>query len=102
MIRSALHRIAQRLMPGTAAGGEIRGPSTPDDSVAIRLGPGYVSYDHGETWMIAKHWTDYAREGYDDPQDWLYCDCGGRYSTPRLWAEHVRDELAAERLRREE
>lgn len=34
-----------------AVGGAIRGPSRPsDDSMLVRLSPGYVSYDGGETW----------------------------------------------------
>ncbi|MCM6777893.1 hypothetical protein NDR87_31660 [Nocardia sp. CDC159] len=43
-----------------------------------------LSRSHAE--LIAQHWTTWTIE---DCEDWLNCDCGQKFSTPRRWADHV-------------
>ncbi|MGC0365034.1 hypothetical protein ABH922_003018 [Rhodococcus sp. 27YEA15] len=40
----------------------------------------------GLTELIAGHWTVHE---IDDDGDWITCDCGERFATPREWAAHV-------------
>ncbi len=46
MIRALINRVCGR----HADGGSIASPRLDNDSVLIRVSPGYVSGDRGETW----------------------------------------------------
>lgn len=42
------------LLRRQAAGGHIKGPSHADDSILVRISPGYVSSDNGNTWRAER------------------------------------------------